>query len=126
MEQAQTLAASAPLRLTTIKRFVNQHVLPKKSPAEAMSETIRQLNVVRDSVDIKEGVAAFREAPRRSTPGAGARRRRSRTGGRAGPSVCLQVRAAPPDSGSVRGIFFDGDLLPDGQIVTHAPGQIGR
>jgi len=37
MEQAQTLAASAPLVLTTIKRFVNQHV------------------------DIKEGVAAFRE-----------------------------------------------------------------
>ena len=60
MEQAQTLAASAPLVLTTIKRFVNQHVLPK-SPAEAMSVTIRQLNVVRESADIKEGVAAFRE-----------------------------------------------------------------
>ena len=29
MEQAQTLAASAPLVLTTLKRFVNQHVLPK-------------------------------------------------------------------------------------------------
>ena len=60
MEQAQTLAASAPLVLTTIKRFVNQHVLPK-SPAEAMSETLRQLNVVRESADIKEGMAAFRE-----------------------------------------------------------------
>ena len=60
MEQAQTLAASAPLVLTTIKRFVNQHVLAK-SPAEAMSETLRQLNVVRESDDIKEGVAAFRE-----------------------------------------------------------------
>lgn len=60
MEQAQTLAESAPLVLTTIKRFVNQHVLPK-SPSEAMSETMRQLNVVRDSADIKEGMAAFRE-----------------------------------------------------------------
>ena len=56
MEQARTLADSAPLVLTTIKRFVNQHVLPK-SPAE----TLRQLNVVRESDDIKEGVAAFRE-----------------------------------------------------------------
>lgn len=60
MEQAQTLADSAPLVLTTIKRFVNQHVLAK-SPAEAMSETLRQLNVVRESDDIKEGVAAFKE-----------------------------------------------------------------
>ena len=60
MEQAQTLAASAPLVLATLKRFVNQHVLPK-SPSEAMSETMRQLNVVRESADTKEGMAAFRE-----------------------------------------------------------------
>ena len=60
MEQAEALAKSAPLVLTTIKRFVNQHVLAK-SPAEAMSETLRQLNVVRESEDIKEGMAAFRE-----------------------------------------------------------------
>jgi enoyl-CoA hydratase/carnithine racemase len=60
LERAQTLAASAPLVLATLKRFVNQHVLPK-SPAEAMSETLRQLNVVRESADIKEGMAAFRE-----------------------------------------------------------------
>lgn len=60
MEQAQTLAGFAPLVLTTIKRFVNQHVLPK-SPAEAMAETMRQLNVVRDSQDIQEGMAAFRD-----------------------------------------------------------------
>ncbi len=65
MEQAQTLAASAPLVLATLKRFVNQHVLPK-SPSEAMSETIRQLNVVRESNDTAEGMTAFREkrAPR--------------------------------------------------------------
>ena len=60
LQQAQTLADSAPLVLQTIKRFVNQHVLPK-SPSEIMSETLRQLNVVRESDDIKEGVAAFRE-----------------------------------------------------------------
>ncbi|MGO4391995.1 enoyl-CoA hydratase/isomerase family protein [Variovorax sp. M-6] len=60
MQQAETLAKSAPLVLATIKRFVNQHVLPK-SPSEAMAETLRQLNVVRDSADIQEGMAAFRE-----------------------------------------------------------------
>ena len=60
MQQAQTLANSSPLVLQTIKRFVNQHVLPK-SPSEAMAETLRQLNVVRDSDDFKEGIAAFRE-----------------------------------------------------------------
>lgn len=60
MQQAQTLANSSPLVLQTIKRFVNQQVLPK-SPSEAMAETMRQLNVVRDSDDFKEGIAAFRE-----------------------------------------------------------------
>lgn len=60
MQQAHAMAEFAPLVLQTIKRFVNQHVLPK-SPSEAMSETMRQLNVVRDSDDIKEGVSAFRE-----------------------------------------------------------------
>ncbi|HYP85887.1 enoyl-CoA hydratase/isomerase family protein [Variovorax sp.] len=60
MEQAGTLAESAPLVLTTIKRFVNQHVLPK-SPAESMSETMRQLNAVRESADTREGMAAFRD-----------------------------------------------------------------
>jgi enoyl-CoA hydratase len=60
MQQAQTLANSSPLVLQTIKRFVNQQVLPK-SPSEAMAETMRQLNVVRDSDDFQEGMAAFRE-----------------------------------------------------------------
>lgn len=60
MEQAQALANSAPLVLSTIKRFVNQHVLAK-SPSEIMSETIRQLNVVRESADTLEGMTAFRE-----------------------------------------------------------------
>ncbi len=60
MEQALALANSAPLVLSTIKNFVNQHVLPK-SPSEIMSETIRQLGVVRESADTKEGMTAFRE-----------------------------------------------------------------
>lgn len=60
MQQAETLAQSAPMVLATLKRFVNQHVLPK-SPSEAMAETMRQLNVVRDGEDINEGMAAFRE-----------------------------------------------------------------
>jgi enoyl-CoA hydratase/carnithine racemase len=46
--------------LATIKRFVNQHVLPK-SPSEQMSETMRQLAVVREGEDFNEGMAAFRE-----------------------------------------------------------------
>jgi enoyl-CoA hydratase/carnithine racemase len=60
MQQAQALANSSPLVLQTIKRFVNQHVLAK-SPSEMMAETMRQLNVVRDSDDFQEGMAAFRE-----------------------------------------------------------------
>lgn len=60
MQQAQTLASSSPLVLQTLKRFVNQQVLAK-SPAEMMAETMRQLNVVRDSDDFNEGMAAFRD-----------------------------------------------------------------
>lgn len=60
MRQAEALADSAPMVLRTIKHFVNQHVLPK-GPSELMAETMRQLNVVRDGDDIKEGMAAFRE-----------------------------------------------------------------
>lgn len=60
MRQAEELALSAPLVLRTIKRFVNQHIMPK-GPSELMADTMRQLNVVRESADIVEGVAAFRE-----------------------------------------------------------------
>jgi enoyl-CoA hydratase len=60
MKQAEELANSAPLVLRTIKRFVNQHIMPK-GPSELMADTMRQLNVVRESADIVEGVAAFRE-----------------------------------------------------------------
>lgn len=60
MKQAEEMANSAPLVLRTIKRFVNQHILPK-GPSELMADTVRQLNAVRESADIVEGVAAFRE-----------------------------------------------------------------
>ncbi len=60
LQQAEELANSAPLVLATLKRFVNQHVMPK-GPSDIMSETIRQLNAVRESADTLEGMAAFKE-----------------------------------------------------------------
>jgi enoyl-CoA hydratase/carnithine racemase len=60
LHQADELARSAPLVLATIKRFVNQHVMPK-GPSEMMAEATRQLNMVNQSNDFKEGIAAFRE-----------------------------------------------------------------
>ena len=60
MRQAEEMAQSAPLVLATLKRFVNQHVMPK-GPSDIMSETIRQLNAVRESADTREGMAAFKE-----------------------------------------------------------------
>lgn len=60
MKQADELAQSAPLVLRTIKRFVNEHVMPK-GPSERMADTLRQLNAVRESADGVEGVKAFRE-----------------------------------------------------------------
>jgi enoyl-CoA hydratase len=60
MQQAEELTQSAPLVLRTLKRFVNQYLMPK-GPSEMMAEALRQLNAVRESNDIKEGVAAFKE-----------------------------------------------------------------
>ncbi len=60
MRQAEEMAQSAPLVLATLKRFVNQHVMPK-GPSDIMSETIRQLNAVRESADTREGMTAFKE-----------------------------------------------------------------
>ncbi|MGH8846170.1 MAG: enoyl-CoA hydratase/isomerase family protein [Polaromonas sp.] len=60
LKQAEELANSSPLVLRTIKRFVNQNIMPK-GPSEIMAETMRQLGVVRDSDDFKEGMVAFRE-----------------------------------------------------------------
>jgi len=60
LQQADELARFAPLVLATLKRFVNQHVMPK-GPSEIMAQTLRQLNIVNKGKDAEEGAAAFRE-----------------------------------------------------------------
>ncbi len=60
LELADELAASAPLVLKTLKRFVNRHVLPA-GPAEIQAEVIRQLAEVNGSADTREGIRAFQE-----------------------------------------------------------------
>lgn len=50
----------APLALATMKRFVNDHVLPKGS-AELAVRFGAELAVVGDSADAAEGVRAFKE-----------------------------------------------------------------
>jgi enoyl-CoA hydratase len=57
---ARELAASAPLVLKTIKRFVTEGVLPQ-GPAERLGRAQRDLSLVRDSEDGREGVRAFKE-----------------------------------------------------------------
>ena len=57
---ARDLAASAPLVLRTLKRFVTAQVLPL-GPSEIMAVVGRDLEVVRTSEDIAEGAAAWRE-----------------------------------------------------------------
>jgi len=64
IEEALGLAAKlielAPLALATMKRFVNDHVLPK-GPAELAARFSAELAAVRNSADAAEGVRAFRE-----------------------------------------------------------------
>lgn len=60
LRQAETLANSSPMVLRTLKRFVNQHVMPK-GPSELMAETLRQLKEVNEGLDAAEGRNAFRE-----------------------------------------------------------------
>ena len=50
----------APLPLATMKRFVNEHVLPK-GPAELAARFGAELAAVRGSADAAEGVRAFKE-----------------------------------------------------------------
>jgi enoyl-CoA hydratase/carnithine racemase len=54
------LAEMAPLVLGTLKRFVNDMILPI-GPIERMVETSVAIARVRGSEDIKEGVAAYKE-----------------------------------------------------------------
>jgi enoyl-CoA hydratase/carnithine racemase len=50
----------APLALATMKRFVNDHVLPK-GPSELAARFGAELGAVRNSADAAEGVRAFKE-----------------------------------------------------------------
>jgi len=58
-EYATKLAANAPLVLSTLKRFVRE-VMPK-GPSELMGMAKRELDVIRESDDFREGVASFKE-----------------------------------------------------------------
>jgi enoyl-CoA hydratase/carnithine racemase len=64
IEEALALAHQivdlAPLALATMKRFVNEHVLPK-GPAELAARFGAELAAVRNSADAAEGVRAFKE-----------------------------------------------------------------
>jgi enoyl-CoA hydratase/carnithine racemase len=57
---AETIVGLAPLALATMKRFVNDGVLPK-GPAELAARYGAELAGVRNSGDAAEGVLAFRE-----------------------------------------------------------------
>jgi enoyl-CoA hydratase/carnithine racemase len=64
VDEAVALASKmvdlAPLALATMKRFVNDHVLPK-GPAELAARFGAELAAVRNSADAAEGVRAFKE-----------------------------------------------------------------
>jgi enoyl-CoA hydratase len=60
LAMAQELAECAPRVLSTLKRFVNDHVLAA-GPAELMARFGRDLGAVRTSSDMAEGLRAHRE-----------------------------------------------------------------
>jgi enoyl-CoA hydratase/carnithine racemase len=60
LAMARELAGFAPLVLTTLKRFVNDSVLPQ-GPAERAGRAQRDLARVRESEDGREGLRAFKE-----------------------------------------------------------------
>ncbi len=60
LELAGKIVELAPLALATMKRFVNDGVLPK-SPAELAARYGSELAAVRNSADAAEGIRAFRE-----------------------------------------------------------------
>lgn len=57
---AEKIVDLAPLALATMKRFVNEHVLPT-GPAELVARFGAELAAVRNSADAEEGVRAFKE-----------------------------------------------------------------
>jgi enoyl-CoA hydratase/carnithine racemase len=60
MAMARDLLDAAPLVLATLKRFVNDIILPA-GPVERMVEISQALARVRSSADMAEGVAAYKE-----------------------------------------------------------------
>jgi enoyl-CoA hydratase/carnithine racemase len=60
MAMARELLNAAPLVLATLKRFVNDLILPA-GPVERMVEISQALARVRASADMAEGVAAYKE-----------------------------------------------------------------
>lgn len=60
LRMAEEMTVQAPLVLETLKVLVNDHTLTR-SPAEEMAITARDLARVRNSSDLQEGLAAFRE-----------------------------------------------------------------
>jgi enoyl-CoA hydratase/carnithine racemase len=60
LAMARELLDSAPLVLATLKHFVNDIILPA-GPVERMVEISQQLARVRNSADLAEGVAAYKE-----------------------------------------------------------------
>jgi enoyl-CoA hydratase/carnithine racemase len=60
LAMANELAQSAPLVLRTLKRFVNDHVLPR-GPSELMARAAHDLALVRESEDMAEGLRAHKE-----------------------------------------------------------------
>ena len=60
LKMAHELAKMSPMVLATLKRFVNEEVL-SKGPSEQMAHTMRQLKMIEESADYREGMAAFKE-----------------------------------------------------------------
>ncbi|MBV9827771.1 MAG: enoyl-CoA hydratase/isomerase family protein, partial [Alphaproteobacteria bacterium] len=63
LDLAAKMVDLAPLALAAMKRFVNDHVLPK-GPAELAARFGAELAAVRNSADAAEGVQAFKERRR--------------------------------------------------------------
>lgn len=60
LAMARELATMAPLVLATLKRFVNEGVLAH-GPTETLGRTRRQMEVIAQSEDIREGFSAHKE-----------------------------------------------------------------
>jgi enoyl-CoA hydratase len=60
LAMAREIAGFAPLVLKTLKRFITEEVMPH-GPSERMARAARDLGLVRDSEDGREGVLAFTE-----------------------------------------------------------------